>query len=389
MTTIAIGDLMSPYATRRVPQIEERRQPPIPEKPGLRWAPNRIVRRRERSRVVVEKAVPDGHVLCTKLSEWLELVWQAPGMVYLNRNRQRRLIAVAGALLAHSDPESFTSTPGHAALATAGECSLDRIGDDIKWLVAEGLLTVVAKGRSAEKVPKTKTAADGTRWPSADGTVTNERAVYAFTRRLDNETLDLMGSEPVDKVADPTTPPEYSYPPHARGALGEQEGDGSAVTESPIEALYERGVVPHWSDRRVPDFDWHGTTDAQTKRGRRAKQLHAALTLQRRNVWLRQLSTKHVAFLFRLWFEDATYPWTVGDILRAMDNHPDNIRWPFDGATGMRSIAAYVRRCMRPWAFGKFAMVPHRMRDWLRTQEARERAIQAARDRAKEERVNS
>jgi hypothetical protein len=251
--------------------------------------------------------------------------------------------------------------------------------------VAQGLLYVVAQGRSAEFLPKTKTATDGTRWPSADGSPTNERAVYAFIEPLTGLTLEVMGSEPVDKVTDPTTPEECSNPTHARGALGEQEGDGYAATENPIEALYERGVVPSWRDRRVPDFPTYGTTDASTKRGRRAKQLHAALTLQRHNVYLRQLSTQHVAFLARLWFEDKTYPWTWGDIFHSLGNHPESVRWPHDGGTGMRNMARYFTSRMAPWAFGDQAMVPQRVRSLLRTQEARERAYAVARARAKAE----
>jgi hypothetical protein len=375
MDTLSLGDVLSPVSHGVLPQFEERRPAPEAGKRQLKYAPNRVVRRRERSRVVVENAVPEGHVLATKLSDWLELVWQAPGMVYLNRPRQRRIMAMAKAFLALSDPESFTTTPGHVALADAAEIGYDRVTDYIDWFEAEGLLVTVAKGRSAEKVPKTKTAADGTRWPSADGSVTNERAVYAFIRPLNNETLDVMGSEPVDKVTDPTTPPEYSYPPYARGALGDQEGDGFAATESPSEALYERGVVPHWADRRLPDYRKHETTDAQTKRARRARELHAAVTLQRHSPPLRRISARFIAQVCRRWFRAG---WTWGDILRALDARPNNVRWPHDGATGMARMADWLRIRLEAWTFAGEPIYSHRQADLMRTQEARERAYALA-----------
>lgn len=381
MSIVDIGALLTPYATRQVPEIEPRREAPEPAKPLLKYAPNRVVRKNERSRYRVHKAVPEGHRLAPRLSHWLQSVADSDGMAYLNKNRRKRLLWEARLLLALADTPTKTTTPGHKTLADTLGVSQRTVTDDIKWFHDNGLLATVAPGRSAEFVPKS--AAHDARWPGASEQATNERAVYTFIEPLTNLTLEVMGSEPVDKTCDPTTLESGSNPTHARESERGQERQGSALTENPIEALYERGVVPSWRDRRVPDFPKHETTNAGSKRGRRAKQWHAALTLQRHNVYLRQLSTKHVAFLCRQWFEDPTYPWTWKDIHHALDNHPQSVRWKHDGATGMRSMAAYFTARMRPWAFGDQAMVPQRMRDWLRSEPARERAIAVARERAK------
>jgi hypothetical protein len=344
------------------------------------------VRKNERSRVRVKLAVPEGHRLPPRLSGWLQSVHDSDGMAYLNGPRRKRILWAARLLLALADAGTKTTTPGHDVLAQSLSVSVRTVSSYIKWFHDHGLLVTVAAGRSAQYVPKS--AAHDARWPGASEQQTNERAVYAFIEPLTGKTLEVTDDLPVDKTCDPTTPEECSNPTHARETARGQECQGCALAENPLEALYERGVVPSWSNRRLPDFDWHGTTNAETKRGRRAKQLHAALTLQRHNVWLRQLSTKHVAFLCRLWFEDPTYPWTVGDIHRALDSHPENVKYRHDGATGMRSIAAWFKQRMKPWAFGEFAMVPHRVRDLLKTREARERAYQIACDMAKRLRMD-
>lgn len=372
MSIVGIGDLLTPYATRQVPEIEPRREAPEPVKRELKYAPNRVVRKNERSRYRVHKAVPEGHRLAPRLSQWLQSVADSDGMAYLSKPHRKRLLWAARLLLALADTGSKTTTPGHNTLAETLGVSQRTVTSYIRWFHDNGLLATVAAGRSAEFVPKTATK--GTRWPQGEAQV-NERAVYTFIEPLTNLTLEVMGSEPVDKVCDPTTPEECSYPTHTRENCARQKGQGSALTENPLEALYERGVVPHWSDRRLPDFGWHATTDASTKRGRRAKQLHAALTLQRRNVYLRKLSPRHVAYLCRSLFEDSTYPWTVGDVHRMLGQRRER----FDSATGMRSIAAWFRIMVKQWMFGNEAMVPHRVRDWLRTQEARERAYAIAR----------
>lgn len=265
-----------------------------------------------------------------------------------------------------ADVRSKTTTPGHDTLAAHVGCGVRTITSDIKLLHKAGLLSTVAKGRSAECVPKASITAEGvkgTKWKDSQNpnAVTNERAVYAFIEPLTGMTLEVMGSEPVDKVCHPATPTECSYPPHTRETERNQKGHGYAATEKPSEAPSGCAPLPLWQDRSVPSWPRHETTNAGTKRATRENELRAAVTLQRRAFPLRRISAKHLAFVLRVFFVAG---WTVADLQMAMENRPDGGRITHDFADGVRFIAPWLKHRMSPWMPGGKPMYsPRQLRE--------------------------
>ena len=362
---------LAPLSERRVPEFEERRTAPEQPKRELKYAPNRVVRSRETHPIRVHTAIKDagGRRKAPRLSHWLRNVEEnSVTLSYAPPAKRRRMMDMCRRMLALADTTSGTTIPGHNTLAEALRCSERTIGTYVAELIAEGFLVLVAPGRSAEFVPLQKDGTvKGTKWAGKQNpdAVTNERAVYAFTEPLTNLTLETLDSEDVDNFCYPTTPGGSYYPTHARGDAVSIEGQGSALTEKHIGASSGRNVAGTWEDRSVPNYGANATTDAMTKRGRRANELQATLTLQRRNFPMRRGSAKHIAWVLRPAFEAG---YTIRDIEWAIDHFPNGGRWPHDGADGVANVPAWLRNRLRPWIGGATALYPPSKREAMRRQ---------------------
>ncbi|WP_235857245.1 hypothetical protein [Occultella glacieicola] len=74
--------------------------------------------------------------------------------------------------------------------------------------------------------------------------------------------------------------------------------------------------------------------------------LRAAAELQRRLPALRTITDRHIRSILREFFLAG---WTVGDVILAIDQRPNNAHWHHDGATGVGNTGAWLTHRLRPW----------------------------------------
>jgi cell division septum initiation protein DivIVA len=299
---------------------------------------------------------------------------------------------VAAALIHHIDVASRTTTPGWDFLMERAKVGRSTLKKALAWLRAHGFLATVASGRKGIYAQK---GSDGHElWPSKTGERTNERAVYVLCEPLSPEALASEEQHAADVAAlvastaeqfdvDITRPPiptsVGTNPPHARESQCEKpkaENDGAThrlksfyeARSARVQALGEDRIAPLWPAK--------ATTNAGSKRATRANELVAALTLRNDNFALRPLSGKHLAYLFRPFFEA---DWLIGDIKHAFDTKPDGTKHRHDGFDGARNVADLIAYRLSFWMENGVVTYSYSQRYMKRSQDARQRAIEYAR----------
>ena len=341
-------------------------------------------------------AVPDGARRCVTLSHWLPLITSALRDERTRVDRAVNFIKICHGMLNGVDPTSRTAMPGHEFLMAYANVSRTTVKNCLRWLKARGFLGVVAEGRQGKYAQKN---ADGHElYPSKTGERTNERAVYVLCEPLGQEALELMAEAEAQHAKDldwlvavdseklavdisclPIPTSVGTNPPHAREKECEQDKDENDGAPRRLKSFFEARSARFQDlrgNRPAPLWPGRATTDAKTKRGTRANQLLAALTIQDRSFALRQISAKHLAYVCRPFFEAG---WTVNDILEAIDHRPDGSRHRHDGADGVGNVAGWLAHRLGFWKCnGVVTYSPYQRRE-KRAEVARSRAIEAAR----------
>jgi hypothetical protein len=253
----------------------------------------------------------------------------------------------------------------------------------------------VAEGRQGKYAQKN---ADGHElYPSKNGERTNERAVYVLCEPLGPEALELMAEAEAQHAADvdwlvatqgeklsvdisclPIPTSVGTNPPHARERECDKDKDRNDGAPHRLKAYFQalsERVQDLGGNRRAPLWPGNATTDAMTKRGTRANQLLAALTMRDRSFALRQISAKHLAYLCRPWFEAG---YTVNDLMHALDHLPNGQRHRHDGADGVGNVAGWVAYRLGFWRCnGQVVYSPYQRRSKA-AEVARARALSVA-----------
>lgn len=349
--------------------------------------PRRLDRRWERHPVNVIKVVPENCRVLHTLSTWLPAIRSQIRDERLRVDWAVNLYGVAAALIHHIDVASRTTMPGWDFLMDRAKVSRSTLKKALAWLRAHGFLATVASGRKGIYAQK---GSDGHElYPSKTGERTNERAVYVLCEPLSPEALASEEQLAADVAAlvestgkqfdvDTTRPPiptsVGTNPPHARESQCEKpkaENDGASHRLKTFYGALSERVQASCGDRRQPLWNPKATTNAGTKRGTRANELVAALTLRNDNFALRPLSGRHLAYLFRPFFEA---DWLIGDIKHALDTKPDGTKHRHDGLDGARNVADLIAYRLSFWMENGVVTYSYSQRYMKRSRPALERA---------------
>ncbi|MFC4902710.1 hypothetical protein [Kocuria oceani] len=317
----------------------------------------------ERSKAVVQRAVPQGCQLAKHVAAWRRAVLEHPSLELIRADARANVLAVVEIICRQQDPASRTWRTTWDWVAAKIDRSRSTVARVIRHLRECGLLAVVATGRSAGRTP------------AATGRTRGEAPVYALIHNTAQPAV-----EPVEITDTPVPTKWESLSPHAREELSPK--DAAAPRPSRKRAAQRREVVAALARRTAPLWPRHATTEPVmrrvTRRARKETQRAAALELQHEAIVLRQLTTAHVVSVCRPFFEAG---WTIADVLTALDWTPQGTRYGFLTVEGIDNPAAWLATRMRAWTHTDGT--PLRSRDQRVAAEAAQRraAARAAAER--------
>lgn len=265
---------------------------------------------------------------------WVAAVEEHPDFASMRRDVRERLLRLAQLLAGASERGSLlVRRLTWERIAEHLGCSRPSVARLLQKLHRAGLLGRVARGRSAQF---------GT--PDRNGELRAESAVYVLA------VPSLEEVQPVDSGEQSETPshlpvssknPSRGRVTHARevaalGAMQAARSSGRTLKgksdQRMVEALPAAHRHPFWDVHRVPET--------------RVEMLAAAAEMRRRSFVLRRASLRAIRSAARdFWLRG----WTVGDVLRALDQRPDGTLWPHSGAHGVRSVRAWCCYRLRRW----------------------------------------
>lgn len=284
---------------------------------------HRVPRSEERKTKVIARAIPQGSWRAKNRAQWWTAIRNAPEFALMRQDSQRTLKRLANLILWRTETNTMTSMPTWKLLANMAGITKATVARHLANLRAWGLLGVVATGRKGKSVDGEKPQ--------------NDAAIYVLC---------------------------VPAPPKKTPTVDKNE--------TPFLLTEEGGRNPTYArEEPKPFYPPNEPTAAATRRQSRANRIEAAREMRRRSFPLRQISSKHLAYVAKPLFEAG---WSLNDVLWAIDHRPDGQRWPHDGASGIRNIAPWLRHRLAVWApDGSVLLSP--------TQLDARRALQAAAER--------
>jgi AraC-like DNA-binding protein len=347
------------HAARRVAGTASERPAQV-LRGGRRGRPSR---EHEAARWRVAVALNDIHAeRATTPQAWIAAVEEHPALVTARQDLRERLLRLARLLAGASERGSLlVRRLTWERIAQHLQCSRPSVARLLRKLHRTGLLGRVARGRSAQF---------GT--PDRNGELRAESAVYVLAVPSPAEV------QPVDSGDASETPPHLPVssknPSRATrvrarevaavGGIQAARASGRTLTGTEDRRMIEDLPAAHrhafWDVHRVPET--------------RVEMLAAAAEMRRRSFVLRRASLRAIRSAARdFWLSG----WTVGDVLRALDQRPDGTPWPHSGAQGVRSVRAWCCYRLRQWRDADGAPIPS-----VGERRARERELLIARQEA-------
>ena len=312
-------------------------------------------RARERAPLTVRIAVPAGHTIPHRVSDWIDQALTHPGTATMTARSWRTHCAFVLAIANAIDPKSKTTTFSWTSLAKAvleidplaanSRATVDRY---MRRLREWKLLGIVASGRTATYAPK------------GNGGI-NERAVYVLSVTRPLKAVDSFETPPLEEV-------DVAPRTRARGELAQPNaeplrGPTTQAAQARHPQLPAQRQLPAWPRSVTPSS--------------KDDMLRAADTLRHLSFPLRCLSARHVRSILRPFFLAG---WTVADVHHAIDHLPNGTKHPHDGANGVGNMGAWLSYRLAAWCD------PHGTVRRSRTQRIEaERRENAARARARRE----
>lgn len=286
----------TPSAGRPPRGTRRRRRGKITNPNRADW--RRVNRARENDRAVVLSRVPAGSRRVATLAEAVPALEALPAYDQLGSRRRQVVRRVLEALVATADGKSMTSRPGHARLEVMVGRKSSTVSAAIRWLREQGVLGLVAGGRSARYAA-----------PGPDGKRINEAAVYVLCKTVALQVARLMRRSQSSGGA--ITDQQVRVRRFIDAALGvERTWTPTSLEDTPV--VLEQ--TTHARERPQTEL-WPVHASVHTRR----QQLAAARALQDRVLSLRALSARDVRSLVRGFFEAG---WTVADVLHGLDHAP-------------------------------------------------------------------
>ncbi|MCL2593960.1 MAG: hypothetical protein FWD83_00330 [Promicromonosporaceae bacterium] len=240
-------------------------------------------------------------------------------------DREANLLAVGGVLAWFADLTRMTTRPTWARLMEQTGLARSTVGSALAWFKAQGLLGVVAGGRSAGM----QLRRDKFGPPRADA------AVYV-----------LAVPKPVERTRTPRVlSTTTTYPTPARKTETEKDALRARSSGSVVGAAPASEPVAGGTDAAFNDDAWAGDGRV-TRRAARRMSLSAAEALQDRLPVLRRSSVRAIAAVIRPWL---AADWTVADLHHAVDWRPDDTRPPHYGAYGVVHPARWLMYRFVAW----------------------------------------
>ena len=273
-----------------------------------------------------------------RASQWISHVEEATQAALLRSDTQRRVRAVALAILERSDKDHL-SRPTWAFLQERTGQSRATVARHLAWLRHQGLLATVAPGRRgifapggalSGKLPGEYEVPEENHPSDPE----NEAALYVLC-----ESAPLTLVEDDSAVDETETPPPLGVKNHprtrARGDFPSQpeplRGTDSQAASRPPGGAAWRHLAP-WPAGQTPSG--------------KDNMLRAAAELQNRVPVLRHISAQHVRSILREFFLAG---WTIIDLHQALDHRPDGSTWPHSGAAGVENWGAWLRYRLAAW----------------------------------------
>ena len=258
----------------------------------------RVNRARETDPAVVLSRVPAGSQRVAALDEAIPALEAVPAFDQLGPRRRQLMRRLMAALVATADVRSMTSRPGHARLEAMVGRKSSTVSAAIRWLREQGVLGLVAGGRSARYAA-----------PGPDGKRINEAAVYVLCKTVALQVARLMRRSQSSGGA--ITDQQVRVRRFIDVALGvERSWTPTSLEDTPV--VLEQ--TTHARERPQTEL-WPVHASVRTRR----QQLAAARALQDRVLSLRVLSARDVRSLVRGFFEAG---WTVADVLHGLEHAP-------------------------------------------------------------------
>lgn len=255
-------------------------------------------RARETDPAVVLSRVPAGSQRVATLDEAIPALEALPAFDQLGPRRRQLMRRLMAALVATADVTSMTSRPGHARLEVMVGRKSSTVSAAIRWLREQGVLGLVAGGRSARYAA-----------PGPDGKRINEAAVYVLCKTVALQVARLMRRSQSSGGA--VTDQQVRMRRFIDVALGvERSWTPTSLEDTPV--VLEQ--TTHARERPQAEL-WPAHASVRTRR----QQLAAARALQDRVLSLRALSARDVRSLVRGFFEAG---WTVADVLHGLEHAP-------------------------------------------------------------------
>ena len=301
---------------------------------------------------------------------WVAAVVDHPEFAAARRDTRRAVEAIAQLLAGASERGSLlVRRLTWEAMAEHLGCTRRTVARLLQRLHRARLLGRVAAGRRAEFAPL-----------DAKGERHADSAVYVLA-------VPAAAVDSGDEVVTPPHPPVSSNNP-SRASAGRAREDAAVAALG--EARESWRTLTGAADRRLiealPAVHREMFWDVQRVPVTRVEMLAAAAELRRRSFVLRRASLRALRSAARDFFLAG---WSVGDVLRALDQRPDGSPWPHSGAQRVRSVRAWCVYRLRRWRSGDEAPLPspsarrRRQREALLAAQERDRQErQAARARA-------
>ncbi|WP_238654547.1 aminotransferase-like domain-containing protein [Rothia uropygialis] len=284
-------------------------------------------------------AIPEGHRPRRTVMDWRRhaITWlEVAGRRTDAYNLRRRFIDYLAAV---DDPRTRTLYTTWTATAAFLDVSRATVARLYAELHAAGLLTTVARGRSAAHTPR------------ATGRTKNEAPVYALMTPLAQGQQEPEAHDAVVVDGNETPDPVGGLKKHLRACARESSPKSSRYAAG-IESLQRasRAAFAHLYDQR-PGSSWslHASMEPRTRLWRRSAQRQViwelSLNVQVHVLRARDASTAAVAAEIR---DFILAGWNVGDIVHALDWSPTGDRHWYS-ESGFIRAETWMRYRLAAW----------------------------------------
>ena len=310
----------------------------------------RVNRDRERSRMALLSAVPEGTRAAQHVAEWSRAAKAHPSIDAMRRDARARMHAFIDHL-AHMDghpPRVCTVLAVWDRVAEFLDVHRRTVANMFRRLREAGLLCVVASGRKAEFTPKR----DQAKAREKGREPMNEAAIYGLTvpkTPADYAAESEVAHESVETTCTP--PPLEGGTDHARAHAGEfsersrfaaHDFERQHASRAAFHNVRAHRSEPLWPRHATVAYDEGGRA---TRRALRTSVHEMALSVQEHAPDARGASTAAVAAEIRPFVLSG---WTVADVIHALDWSPEGARH-WQAAQGMARIDLWMRRRLALW----------------------------------------